>query len=76
MPELKRVPEEYAECFSLLGEAGIISPQLSRNLQRMARFRNMLVHLYWKVDYEQLYVVLQRHLDDLDAFIKAIGELL
>lgn len=73
---LKRVPEEYAECFALLGEAGMISQDLSANLQRMARFRNMLVHVYWKVDYDQLYCVLQEHLTDLQAFVHAVGELL
>lgn len=36
---LNRVPKEYAECFGILSEAGIISPALGRNLQQMARFR-------------------------------------
>lgn len=73
---LKHVPEEYAECFAILGEAGILPQDLGKNLQRMARFRNMLVHVYWKVDYDQVYHILQDHLGDLRAFIRAIGELL
>ena len=74
--KLNRVPEEYAQCFVILGEAGILPQDLSRNLQQMARFRNMLVHVYWKVDYDRLYGILQEHLDDLRAFVRAVGELL
>ena len=74
--QLQRVPEEYAECFAILGEAGIIPQELSRNLQKMARFRNMLVHLYWTVDYERLYNIIHENLDDLRRFVWAIGELL
>ncbi len=73
---LHRVPEAYAECFALLGEADILTADLSQNLQRMARFRNMLVHVYWDVDYDQVYDILHEHLDDLRAFVRAIGELL
>ncbi len=42
----------------------------------MARFRNMLVHVYWAVDYERVYAILQEDLDDLRAFVRAIGALL
>lgn len=73
---LQRVPEAYADCFALLGEAGIISQDLSQNLQQMARFRNMLVHVYWDIDYELVYNILQNDLDDLRAFVRAIGTLL
>lgn len=73
---LHRVPEEYAECFAILGEAGILSPELSQSLQKMARFRNMLVHMYWAIDYERVYEVLREGLDDLRQFVRAIGELL
>jgi len=73
---LHRAPEEYAECFAILGEAGILPPALSGRLQRMARFRNMLVHLYWAVDYDRVYDILQEHLDDLREFVRFIGALL
>lgn len=73
---LQRVPEEYAECFAILGEAGIIPQELSRDLQKMAWFRNMLIHLYWTIDYERLYDILREDLDDLRKFVRAIGKLL
>ncbi len=73
---LHRAPEEYAECFAILGEAGIIPVDLSERLQRMSRFRNVLVHRYWDVDYGRVYDILQSRLDDLREFMKAIGRLL
>jgi len=69
---LGKVPEEYAECFAILGQAEIIDDRLSRDLQQMARFRNLLIHVYWKIDYERLYDILQNHLQDLKSFITAV----
>ncbi len=74
--QLHRVPEEYAGCFAMLGEAGIIPADLSERLQQMARFRNVLVHRYWDVDYGRVYDILQSRLDDLRGFVQAIGDLL
>jgi len=74
--QLRRVPDEYAECFAILGEADILPPDLSHNLQQMARFRNLLVHLYWQIDYRRVYQIIQERLGDLRAFVRAIGQLL
>ncbi len=73
---LNRVPDEYAECFGLLGNAGIIPISLGERLQQMARFRNLLVHMYWKIDYGQVYEIIRRNLPDLRAFASAIARLL
>jgi uncharacterized protein YutE (UPF0331/DUF86 family) len=72
----KKVPEEYAECFAILGDAKIIPAELSESLQKMARFRNLLVHMYWKVDYNMLYEIIQHNLNDLQQFSKAMAALL
>lgn len=73
---LHQVPEEYAGCFSALEQAGIIPTDLSIPLQQMARFRNLLVHVYWKIDYGQVYDVITTRLDDLRAFRAAIARLI
>jgi uncharacterized protein YutE (UPF0331/DUF86 family) len=70
--QLKKVPEEYAECFAILSDAGMIPKGLSENLQRMARFRNLWVHMHWKLDYPAVYVLIQHHLVDLRRFSEAI----
>jgi len=71
--KLTKVPEEYAECFAILCQAGLIDDTLSQNLQQMARFHNLLIHVYWKIDYDRLYDILRDHLDDLRSFIVAVG---
>jgi uncharacterized protein YutE (UPF0331/DUF86 family) len=73
---LRKVPEEYAECFGMLREAGILPAELAGRLQQMARFRNLLVHMYWKIDYGQVFDVLHQNLDDLRAFAAAVLGLL
>jgi uncharacterized protein YutE (UPF0331/DUF86 family) len=74
--KLSRVPEEYAECFGVLQHAGIIAPDLAARLQQMARFRNLLVHLYWKIDQARVFEILSTDLDDLRRFAAAIARLL
>ena len=73
---LNKVPEEYAECFSILADAGIIPTDLSERLQKMARFRNLLVHMYWRLDFDTLYKLILDRLTDLRQFSQTIIALL
>ena len=38
----------------------------------MAKFRNLIVHLYWKVDNKEVYNILKNNLDDFDAIKKSL----
>jgi len=67
------VPESYSDCFKMLRDGGIISRELSERLINMAKFRNLLVHLYWKVDDEKIYEILQSELDDFEEFIGQVA---
>ena len=73
---LRKTPEDYAGCFAILGAAGILDPDLTARLQQMARFRNLLVHVYWTVDYRQVHALIGRDLGDIRAFAAAIVALL
>ncbi len=73
---LRKVPEGYAECFGVLQEAGMLPADLTARLQRMARFRNLLIHVYWKIDHGQVYDAIQHNLGDLRAFAAAAARLL
>lgn len=65
-------PETNRQLFELLrGELGL-SESLSTNLQKMAGFRNLLVHGYQTVDRRILRQVLEHNLDDLLAFVQAV----
>ncbi len=63
-----RAPQDYADCFAILAELGVIDSDLANRLKRMARFRNLIVHLYWKVDNRRVYQVIGEDLGDLDTF--------
>lgn len=53
--KLKKAPTEYAECFGILKENKLLEPAVADALQRMARFRNRLIHMYGKVDFGEVH---------------------
>lgn len=61
------------DVFRILGEAKILNKKLSDSFQEIAKFRNILVHDYVKLDLEKMYGYLENNLDDFDKYIKAIG---
>lgn len=73
---LRKAPEDYAACFATLADAGVIARDLSERLQQMARFRNLLVHIYWKLDYGRVYEIMKQDIGDLRAFASRIAALL
>lgn len=54
----------------------MIPKDLSEKLQRMARIRNLLVHMHWKADYEPFYEPIQLHLVNFHLSYQAIVALL
>ncbi|WP_035107577.1 type VII toxin-antitoxin system HepT family RNase toxin [Desulfovirgula thermocuniculi] len=68
----KEVPSSYADCFRILGREKIISVKLAEKLVSMARFRNLLVHHYAKVDDAIVYGIIKAGTADLLDYIKEI----
>jgi uncharacterized protein YutE (UPF0331/DUF86 family) len=66
-----RAPQDYADCFAILQELGVISSGLATRLKKMARFRNLVVHLYW--DDAKVYTIIQNDLGDLEEFQQAVA---
>ena len=71
-----RAPQDYGDCFQLMAELAILEKDLSDRLVQMAKFQNLLIHLYWEVDNERVYQILVKNLDDIDQFLEAIGKFL
>ena len=65
-------PQEYREIFEILGREKILPISLVEKLVPMARFRNRLVHLYDTIKADELYMILQRDLDDFEEYIRHI----
>lgn len=67
-----RVPENYADMFKVLQENGIINESLLGALIKMAKFRNIVVHHYDKIDADIVVSILSRNLEDFNHFKNAI----
>ncbi|MCW5853567.1 MAG: DUF86 domain-containing protein [Anaerolineae bacterium] len=71
-----KVPEEYRDIFPRLADIGVLPPEFASKLVGMAKFRNVLVHLYLQVDPALVYHYLQHDLGDLERFAQYVGEYL
>jgi uncharacterized protein YutE (UPF0331/DUF86 family) len=67
-----RPPESYADSFTVLAENDIINYDFAETASRMVKMRNRLVHLYWEVDADIVYDVLQKNLSDFHTFQQKI----
>lgn len=69
----RRSPASYADCFRILGEEHIITEELSISLASMAKFRNLLVHQYGKIDDSIVYSILKNNLTDLEKYMREVS---
>ena len=67
-----RVPSTYADTFRVLYENGILNKDLFETMEKMAKFRNIIVHHYDKVDTEIVVGILRKDLNDFSAYKDAI----
>jgi uncharacterized protein YutE (UPF0331/DUF86 family) len=65
-------PGSYSEAFRILADHGILPRDEVAVYERMARFRNLLVHYYEKVDDAVVYGVFRNHLDDFERYVTHI----
>lgn len=68
-----RTPEDYADTFKVMAERGAFDAGFTNTLIQMARFRNRLVHIYWEVDNNEFYHLLQTRLQDVREFLERFG---
>lgn len=69
MEKIKR-PQSYKEIFRTLGENGILPETFARKIEPAVGFRNILVHMYAKVEVDKLYEKLQNGIEDMEDFIE------
>lgn len=69
-----RTPESNRDIFKVLYENELINKQLYTNLEKMAGFRNILVHDYLTLDRELEYEIIQNSIADLRKYMEIIAE--
>lgn len=74
--EKYRSPSDYADSFRILNEQKIVADSLINRLIEMAKFRNRVVYIYWKVDEDLVFDILQNYLNDFELFIQSILKVL
>lgn len=67
-----RTPTSYADGFKVLFENKVIDSELFNVMDKMAKFRNVVVHQYEQVDAEIVITILRKHLVDFERFESAI----
>jgi len=71
-----RVPETYADAFRILVENGILSEAHLDAYEKMARFRNIVVHDYERIDPEIVMGLLKNDLQNFEEFKTSVVEYL
>jgi len=71
-----RLPTGYADTFQVLMENKVIGKDLFRSMDKMARFRNVVVHQYEKIDPAIVVSILRKKLGDFENYKKAITQYL
>jgi len=58
--------------FEILAEQKIIADEFLSTARQMVQFRNRIVHLYWEVEAEVIYDILQKNLEGFETFTSQI----
>ena len=70
--QTQAAPATMGETFDQLGRMGVITETLALQLKKSVGFRNVAVHNYNAVNWAIVFSILQSHLQDFEAFAKAI----
>mgnify|MGYP002406428873 FL=1 len=68
------LPKSYGELVALASQHDLIPREMKETYQSMVHFRNRVVHLYDNVDKQEIYDIIQNHLDDFQPFMQRLIE--
>jgi len=71
-----RRPTTYRECFEILANAEMLPSYLADQLSDLAGFRNILVHIYWNLNLDEVHEILMNDLQVLKEYLKWTKDLL
>ncbi len=71
-----RKPASYRETFEILRDHGLIEESLAADLADLAGFRNILAHIYWRLELARVHAILTGSEGVLEEFLRTIKDLL
>ena len=69
-------PQSYRDTFRLLAEAGLIDRGLSPQLEGWAGMRNVIAHIYRKLDLDEVHRAMTNDLEPVRSFLATAATLL
>lgn len=66
------LPNTSRELFTLLLDGGIISENISNQMQGMVGFRNIAVHDYQNLNIEIVISIVEKNLGDFEGFVREV----
>lgn len=78
---LSRLPangrkKDYTQVLLSLADYHVIPSDFAQKIKGMAGYRNRLVHMYWKIQPQELHKIIQDELGDFTRFIDYIKQFL
>ena len=70
-----RLPEDYADTFLVMAENEVLKRDEAEHMGEMARFRNRLVHQYWRIDDTIIWEILVNDRIEIVDYAKKILDL-
>ena len=67
-----REPDTYRDVFKILCEKGVLSQEKMQVYEKIAAFRNVLVHHYERIDDSIVYAVFSQNLSDIEDFLTQV----
>jgi uncharacterized protein YutE (UPF0331/DUF86 family) len=68
-----REPLSYRDSFVVLSEKDVLRRENLPCYEKIAFFRNLIVHYYERIDNEIIYGIFQRNLGDFELFVQEIS---
>jgi len=68
-------PKTMGQTFESLYQVGIITEELANHMRLSVGFRNVMVHNYDDVNWEIVYTICSKHIDDFRAFAQVFSGL-
>ncbi len=66
------IPESYKDVFPILAKNSLLEKEIADKMEKWMGLRNIIAHIYEKVDDALLFNIIKKDLGDLGMFLKAL----